>query len=194
MKQRKRVLLGVGIVVALGLGACLLTYPPGAQRIAASKPDFNAANDRTLFVPISRYNKLVQAETQLALALSNLQAAAVQQSRDLTNLYAKMTEFDLRANGQETGTRTLTESCSLLNEPVANARPRGGAPTSRDQAQFGGAGIAGRTQACAPELPELKCCRILLETAPRTHAGSALPPASPQETQRNGAKRMKPAL
>ncbi len=124
LKQRKRVLLGVGIVVALGLGACLLTYPPGAQRIAASKPDFNAANDRTLFVPISEYNKLVQAETQLALALSNLQAAAVQQSRDLTNLYAKMTEFDLRANGQETGTRTLTESCSLLETNLSQTLGR----------------------------------------------------------------------
>jgi hypothetical protein len=101
LKSRKSFLLGAGIVVVLGLIACLLTNPPRAQKAAASNLTLNATNDPSASVPISEYNKLVEAENQLALVVSNLQAAAIHQQQELTNLYAKMAEFDLRANGQE---------------------------------------------------------------------------------------------
>jgi len=117
-------LLGVGILVTLGLIACLLTTLPRTQRVAPPNPTLNATNAPNVFVPLSEYNKLVQAETQLALVVSNLQAAASQQSQDLTNLYAKMTELDSRANGQETGTKTLTESCGLLQTNMSQTLGR----------------------------------------------------------------------
>jgi ACT domain-containing protein len=75
-------------------------------------------------VPISEYNKFVEAANQMALVVSNLQAAAIHQQQELTNLYAKMAEFDLRANGQEAKARTFTESCSLLETDLSQTLNR----------------------------------------------------------------------
>ena len=85
-------------MVVLGLIACLLTNLPRAQEAASSNVTLGATNDPSAPVPISEYNKLVEAENQMALVVSNLQAVAIQQRQELTNVYAKMIEFDLRAN------------------------------------------------------------------------------------------------
>jgi predicted RNase H-like nuclease (RuvC/YqgF family) len=124
LKKRKSFLFGAGIVVVLGLIACLLTNPPRAQKAAASNLTLNATNDPSASVPISEYNKLVEAANQMALVVSNLQAAAIHQQQELTNLYAKMAEFDLRANGQEDKARTFTESCSLLETDLSQTLNR----------------------------------------------------------------------
>ena len=104
LKNRKSFLLGAGIVVVLGLIACLLTNLPRAQEAASSNVTLGATNDPSAPVPISEYNKLVEAENQMALVVSNLQAVAIQQRQELTTSYAKMAEFD--AARQSAGKRS----------------------------------------------------------------------------------------
>ena len=111
-------------MVVLGLIACLLTNLPRAQEAASSNVTLGATNDSSAPVPISEYNKLVEAENQMALVVSNLQAAAIQQRQELANVYAKMIEFDLRANGQESEARTFDESLASLQTNLSETLKR----------------------------------------------------------------------
>jgi len=123
-KNRKSFLLGAGIVVVLGLIACLLMNLPPTREAASSNVTFVATNDPSAPVPISEYNKLVEAENQMALVVSNLQAAAIQQRQELAKVYAKMIEFDLRANGQESEARTFDESLASLQTNLSETLKR----------------------------------------------------------------------
>ena len=124
LKSRKSFLLGAGIVVVLGLIACLLTCLPRAQEAASSNATLGATNDPSAPVPISEYNKLVEAENQMALVVSNLQAVAIQQRQELTTSYAKMAEFDARANQQESEARSFDESLASLQTNLSETLKR----------------------------------------------------------------------
>ena len=106
LKNRKSFLLAAGIVIVLGLMACLLTSLPCGQKTAVPNP----RNDPIPPVPISEYNKLVEAENQMVLVVSNLQAAALQQRQELTNVNAKLAELELRTNRQESEAETLPQT------------------------------------------------------------------------------------
>ena len=60
----------------------------------------------------------------MALVVSNLQAAAIQQRQELANVYAKMIEFDLRANGQESEARSFDESLASLQTNLSETLKR----------------------------------------------------------------------
>jgi predicted RNase H-like nuclease (RuvC/YqgF family) len=75
-------------------------------------------------VTISEYNKLVEAENQMALVVSNLQAVAIQQRQELTTSYAKMAEFDVRAKQQESEARSFDESLASLQTSLSETLKR----------------------------------------------------------------------
>lgn len=122
-KNRKSFLLA-GLVVVLGLSACLLMNLPPAREAASSNVTLGATNDPSAPVPISEYNKLVEAQNKMALVVSNLQAAAIQQRQDLTTSYAKMAEFDMRANQQNSEARTFDESLASLQTNLSETLKR----------------------------------------------------------------------
>ena len=122
-KNRKSFLLA-GLVVVLGLSACLLMNLLPAREAASSNVTFGATNDPSAPVPISEYNSLVEAENQMALVVSNLQAVAIQQRQELTTSYAKMAEFDARANQQESEARSFDESLASLQTNLSETLKR----------------------------------------------------------------------
>jgi predicted RNase H-like nuclease (RuvC/YqgF family) len=60
----------------------------------------------------------------MALVVSNLQAVAIQQRQELTTSYAKMAEFDVRANQQESEARSFDESLASLQTNLSETLKR----------------------------------------------------------------------
>jgi len=56
--------------------------------------------------------------------VSNLQAVAIQQRQELTASYAKMAEFDARANQQESEARSFDESLASLQTNLSETLKR----------------------------------------------------------------------
>jgi len=122
-KNHKSFLLA-GLVVVLGLNACLLMNLPPLQQAASSIMTLHSTRHRSVPVPTLEYNELLAPENPTDLVVSNLQAAAIQQRQELANVYAKMIEFDLRANGQESEARTFDESLASLRTNLSETLKR----------------------------------------------------------------------
>jgi hypothetical protein len=108
----KSFLLGAATATLLGLFAILINQRGAHTGPEAEVPPSPAqTNSASASVPVSEYNKLVEAENRLALVVSNLQSIVALQQDEVTSLHAKTAEQEQRAGEQENRSHALNEIC-----------------------------------------------------------------------------------
>ena len=111
----KSFLLGAATATLLGLFAFLINQRVAHTGAEAEIPVWPAqTNLANAPVPVSEYNKLVEAENRLALVVSNLQSTVSLQQDEVTSLHAKMAEYEQRAGEQENRAYALNEMCAAF--------------------------------------------------------------------------------